>query len=193
MGPNRHILERKNMDHLVELVKATAWPVAAIWLGYIFRFELRQLLGRVSTVKYGDVEASFGQNLDKAEKNAQGIVSPHVEETEEDLGQKELLFRIAEVSPRAAVVEAWTLIEMAAMKNGIWSGATIKRTNPKMILSHLEASGKFSPDSLKLIQQLKQIRNQASHLPDFAITQSEAERYLDLAIKSAAVIESTAS
>lgn len=181
------------MEHLVELVKAIAWPAAAIWLGYLFRTELRQLLGRVSAVKYGDVEASFGQNLDKAEKDAQGIVSPKSEVSEEELSKKELLLRIAEVSPRAAVVEAWTLIEMAAMKNGIWSGAAIKRTNPKMILDHLEASGKFSPVSLKLVQQLKQIRNQATHLPDFAITQSEAERYLDLAIKSAAVIELTAS
>jgi hypothetical protein len=94
------------MEYVVELVKALAWPVVVIWLGYIFRSELRQLFGRVSTLKYGDAVASFEQSLD-------------------------------------------------------------------------------------LIQQLRQLRNKASHLPDFAITQLEAERYLDLAIKSARVIDST--
>lgn len=57
-----------------------------------------------------------------------------------------------------------------------------------MILTHLEKSGKFSPESLKLINELRQIRNNASHLPDFAVTQSDAERYLELAVKGAAVI-----
>jgi hypothetical protein len=79
------------------------------------------------------------------------------------------------------------------MKSGLSTGIAMKRTNPKMILDHLASSGKFSPDSLELINQLRQIRNKASHLPDFAVTQSEAERYLDLAVQSAAVIGATVS
>ena len=181
------------MEHFVELVKALAWPVAVIWIAYIFRAEVRQLLGRVSSFKYKDVEASFEKSLSKAENSAKNIAKPQVSESETDLSQKEQLLRIADVSPRAAVVEAWTLIETAAMKSGLSTGTAIKRTNPKMILDHLSASGKFSPDSLELINQLRQIRNKASHLPDFAVTQSEAERYLDLAVKSAAVIGATVS
>jgi hypothetical protein len=181
------------MEHFVELVKALAWPVAVIWIAYIFRAEVRQLLGRVSSFKYKDVEASFEKSLSKAEKSAKNIARPQINESETDLSQKEQLLRIADVSPRAAVVEAWTLIETAAMKSGLSTGTAIKRTNPKMILDHLASSGKFSPDSLELINQLRQIRNKASHLPDFAVTQSEAERYLDLAVQSAAVIGATVS
>jgi hypothetical protein len=62
-----------------------------------------------------------------------------------------------------------------------------------MILDHLDASGKFSPESLKLLNELRQIRNKASHLPDFAVTQSDAERYLELAVKGAAVISAVKS
>jgi hypothetical protein len=181
------------MEHFVELVKALAWPVAVIWIAYIFRAEVRQLLGRVSSFKYKDVEASFEKSLIKAEKSAENIAKPHINESETDLSQKEQLLRISDVSPRAAIVEAWTLIETAAMKNGLSSGSAIKRTNPKMILDYLASSGKFSPDSLELINQLRQIRNKASHMPDFAVTQSEAERYLNLAVKSAAVIGATVS
>lgn len=39
------------MEHFVEIVKALAWPIAVIWIGYIFRSEVRQLLGRVSSFK----------------------------------------------------------------------------------------------------------------------------------------------
>ncbi len=181
------------MEHLVEIVKALAWPIAVIWIGYIFRSEVRQLLGRVSSFKYKDVEASFEKSLVQAEQSARNIEKPQLDESESEINKKEQLLRIAEVSPRAAVVEAWTLIETAAMKNGLWEGAAIKRINPKTILDHLESSGKFSPENLKLINQLRQIRNKAKHLPDFAVTQTEAERYLDLAVKGAAIIEASSS
>lgn len=179
------------MDYFVEIIKATAWPISIIWLGYIFRNEVRQLLGRLSTVKYGEIEASFSKELAEAEVSAKKVDVPKSDNTQQNLNQKEQLFRIAEVSPRAAVVEAWTLIETAAIKKGLTSGATIPRTNPKMIVDYLNNSGKFSPESLSLIEQLRRIRNQASHLPDFAITQNEAERYLELAAQSASVIEAT--
>ncbi|WP_370978762.1 hypothetical protein [Agaribacterium sp. ZY112] len=182
------------MDHLVEIIKALAWPVAVIWMSFIFRAEVRALLGRVSSFKYKGVEASFGKSLEKAESDAKSIESPAQSQIEEsENSQVEQLLRISEVSPRAAVVEAWTLIETAAMKHGLVAGATIQRTNPRMILSHLEASGKFSPESIHLINELRQIRNKASHLPDFAVTQSDAERYLELAVKGAAVISATKS
>lgn len=181
---------KENMEHFVELVKALSWPAAIIWLGYIFRSEIRHLMGRVSAIKYGEMEANFEKSLSEAERSAEGIKATKINESE--LTQVEQLLRIAEVSPRAAVVEAWTLIETAAMKKGLSMGTAVKRTNPKLILDHLASTGEFSIENLELINQLRQIRNRASHLPDFAVTQSEAERYLDLAVKSAAVINATA-
>lgn len=179
------------MDHLVEIIKALAWPVAVIWMSFIFRAEVRSLLGRVSSFKYKGVEASFGKSLEKAESDARNIESPASQVEDSENAQVEQLLRISEVSPRAAVVEAWTLIETAAMKHGLVAGATIRRTNPKMILNYLELSGKFSPESIRLINELRHIRNKATHLPDFAVSQSDAERYLELAVKGAAVISAT--
>lgn len=181
------------MEYFVEIIKALAWPVASIWLGYIFRSEFGQLLNRMSSFKYKDVEASFERELAEAEDNAKRITISAAPSSSQDLSQKEQLFRISEISPRAAVVEAWTLIETAAIKNGLTSGTTIQRTNPKMIVEYLINSGKFSTESISLIEQLRKIRNQASHLPDFAISQNEAERYLDLAVQSAGVINAANS
>ena len=176
------------MENLIELIKALIWPVATIWLGYMFRHEVRQLLDRVSKLKYKDMEADFEKSLAEAESNAKKITQSNTEDGPRNLSQKEQLLRISEISPRAAVVEAWTLIETSATKNGLVSGTVIPRTNAKMIIDCLDSSGKFSPYSLALINQLRQIRNKATHMPDFSVTQLEAERYLDLAVKASAVI-----
>lgn len=177
------------MDHLVEIIKALAWPIATIWVSYLFRTTIRQLVNRVSTFKYGDVEANFTKELTEAELDAKKIKAPKITSTPKTLNQKEQLLRIADISPRAAIVEAWALIEMASIKKGLTSGATIQRTNPKIIVEYLKDTGKFSSESLDLIERLRLIRNRASHMPDFAITQNEAERYLELAAQAASVIE----
>ncbi|KZN70465.1 DUF4145 domain-containing protein [Pseudoalteromonas luteoviolacea] len=184
------------MEHLVEIIKALAWPVAVVWLGHLFRAELRGLITRLTALKHGDTEISFNQDLKQAEQKASELEQSKEavsESSPEELSQKERLYRLAEISPRAAIVEAWTLIEIAAVKSDLTTGSAIKRTNPKLILDHLASTGNFSPNSIEVINSLRQLRNRASHLPDFAITQDEAERYLDLAIKSAHVIENIAS
>jgi len=174
------------MEHFVEIIKAIAWPIAIVWLGYVFRSEVRQLLGRMSSLKYKDMEANFDKQLAKAESEAKSITVN--KKPNENLSQTEQLLRIADVSPRAAIVEAWTLIEMAASKKGLKAGVALPRTSPKMIVDYLQMSGELPQNSIKLIEQLRKLRNQAVHMPDFAISQSEAERYLELAAKIAAVI-----
>ena len=184
------------MEHIVEIIKALAWPTAIVWLGYLFRNEVRSLMGRLTALKHGDTEISFNRSLEKAERKASEISQTEEvvhESTPEELCQKDQLYRLAEISPRAAIVEAWTLIETAAVKSNLTTGATFKRTSPKLILDHLVSTGNFSPNSIEVINSLRQLRNRASHLPDFAITQEEAERYLDLAIKSAHAIETIAT
>jgi len=181
------------MEYFVDIIKAIAWPASIIWLGYIFRNEVRQLLGRMSKFKYKDIEADFEKDLDSAETSAQSIKAPKSKTSEETLTYKEQLLRIAEISPRAAIVEAWTLIEMAAHKSGLVHGTTIPRTSPKLIIEVLSASEKLTKDSIMLIENLRRMRNKATHMPDFAISQTEAERYLGLAVQSASIIDSIRS
>lgn len=178
------------MEQLVELVKALAWPIAAIWLGYIFRGEIRKLLSRMSHFRYKDIEAKFGEDLTKAEAEvaiAQAAHEPKLPPPE-TLSMLDQLRRIAEVSPRAAIMEAWVLVESAAAEAGLVAGSTIPRTSPRMIMDYLARSGSLPESSLPLVERLRHLRNKAAHLPDFALSQEEAERYLELAVKSAEII-----
>ena len=181
------------MEHFVNLVEAVAWPVSVVWVAYLFRGEITKLFGRVSSLKYKDMEANFEESLSEAEAKAAQVKVRDAIPTPEAASELDQLLRISEISPRAAVVEAWTLIESAAIKTGLSTGTVIQRTNSKLILEYLESTGKFSPESLELIKKLRQIRNRVSHMPDTSVSQEEAERYLDLATKSASIIESTRS
>lgn len=178
------------MDHLVELVSALAWPITTIVVALLFRHELRQLAGRVSQLKYKDVEATFEKQLVEVEAEAARIPSPPEPELLEGptAAAAEGLRRIAEISPRAAVLEAWTMIETAAMQSGLATGSAMPRVTARSIMTFLRESGRLSEESLQLIEDLRRLRNRAAHLPDVAITVDEAERYLALAEKSAAII-----
>ena len=182
--------ERILMDQLVELVKALAWPGAAVWLGYIFRGEIHGLLSRMSHFKYKDVDAKFDKGLAEAEAAAAKVqANEDLKFPEpETLSKLDQLRRIAWISPRAAIMEAWVLIESAAVEAGLVKGTFVPRTSPSMIIDYLTKSKKLPENSLPLIGRLRQLRNQAAHLPDFALNQEEAERYLELAVKSAEII-----
>lgn len=47
------------MEHLIALIDSLVWPVALVWIGYLFRKEVRGLIGRVSQLKYKGAEAHF--------------------------------------------------------------------------------------------------------------------------------------
>lgn len=51
----------------------------------------------------------------------------------------------------------------------------VPRANPSLFLDDLVCLGKLARGSAALIEQLRNLRNQATHLLDFGITQEEAD------------------
>jgi hypothetical protein len=182
------------MELLVTLIVGIAWPVASVWIAYLFRGELKALVARISQLKYKEVEAKFEKGLAEAETEVKKVEreTPPAFPQPERLSQLDQLRRIAEVSPRAAIMEAWVLIETAAA-GGFTSGVTIPRVNPRLLTEHLARTGKIPEESIALMDKLRQLRNQAAHLPDFALSQDEAERYLELAVKISEIIRSASN
>jgi len=181
------------MELLVTLLTGIAWPVAVIWITYLFKGELRSLLHRMSQLKYKDVEAKFEifeNGLAEAEAKVIAIEksAPSALPRPEITSKLELLRRIADVSPRAAIMEAWVLIEDAAEKSGFVQGTAISRVNPHLFVDELVRLGKLPYRSDALLVQMRRLRNQAAHLPDFSLNQDEADRYLQLAARMSELI-----
>lgn len=181
---------------IVDLVAALAWPTALVWISYLFRREVRSLLSRVSRLKYKELEAKFDKKL-LADAEAQVLEAKGRElpalPAPDTLPKLEQLRRIAEISPRAAITEAWALVEVAAAEAGLVKGKTLSRLYPQTVVEHLATSGQLSEDSIGLLSKLRTLRNQAAHLPDFSISHDEAERYLGLAVRCTEILNEAKS
>jgi hypothetical protein len=172
------------LPSIVQLIVGIAWPAATVWVVYILRREVKALLLRLSIFKYGDLEAKFESSLAEAEAKFLTIGATKLQPTAlkiEDSTRYEQLCRIADVSPRAAILEAWILIETAAAKSGAVQGINIARINVPMHIDQLIRSNLLPKDSVELVKKLRTIRNQAAHLPDFTVSKADALRFLELA------------
>ena len=177
------------MDSLVKLIVGIAWPVAVVWVAYLFKGELRSLMHRISQIKYKDAEANFASDLAQAETKALSIPQVPANAPQSEISSKlDSLRRIADVSPRAAIMEAWVLVEDSAAKSGHVQGTAVPRVNARSFVEDLISRGKLPAESGPLIDQMRKLRNQATHLPDFVISHDEADRYLQLAAKISELI-----
>jgi len=175
---------------IVALVSAISWPVAVVWIAYLFRADLRALATRVSHLKYKDIEASFEKELSNTEAKVEAITSqqPAALPDSELQSKIDQLQRIATISPRAAILESWILIENAAGQSGFAQGANIPRINSILFVEWLIREGKLPTNSIEIVSSLRKLRNKAAHLPDFSVSQEEAERYIKLAARISTLI-----
>lgn len=179
-----------NMNDVVSLISAVSWPITTVWCAYIFRSEIRGLATRVSHLKYKDVEATFENELSNTEAKVNAITNnqPTAFPDSELQSKVDQLQRISNVSPRAAILESWLLIENAAGQSGFVQGADVPRINSLLFVDWLVREGKLPHDSIDVVSSLREMRNKAAHLPDFLINQDDAERYIRLAAKISTLI-----
>lgn len=171
------------MTDFVALVSAISWPVAVVWIAYLFRRDVKSLLGRISHFKYNAVEASFKERLSETEEKLKEISAgqPSTLPGSDLLSKIEQLQRIAAVSPRAAILESWILIENAAGQSGFVQGGQVPRINSMLFVEWLIREGKLPASSIDVVSSLRELRNEAAHLPDFWVSRDEAERYIKIA------------
>ena len=168
-----------------QLVDSLAWPVLVAWLAYGFRTPIARLLGRIKSLKYKELEAEFEQTLDEIE------IIPAPERPvaiEEDIARDTItIIELADVSPRAAVMEAWIRIERATRTYLDSDG--LKRRYSYQGLRRLP-SDKLKPieSILSPYQELRLLRNKATYADDFDINPNVAKEYVEIAANIERVI-----
>lgn len=181
------------MSTFADLVSALAWPLAFVWFVQKYGNDVKELILRLSKVKFGNAEAEFYLGLKVAEELANETL---VVEASKDIPKESTEFsqrmaqleRIADVSPRAAIMESWLLIEEAAGKAGFVQKAAVPRINSLLFIEWLVREGKIDEPTANLVNRMRMLRNKASHLRDFELTKDEAERYLKIATQISLLI-----
>jgi hypothetical protein len=185
----------KIMETLIQIIDSLGWPITILIIALIFKSELSKLLLKLSTLKYKDFEAKFGHQLEVVEKKVKELPKPKFkkapppeieEKSKEEETDFDRLIRIAEISPRAAIAEAWTEVEIAARKAA--NQAKLKINKPESVINIANAfinEGVFNDAVLTALNEIRDLRNKAVHMEDFNISHNEAIKYIDLAFNLA--------
>lgn len=163
------------LTFIAELVKAAAWPLAAVAIVLIFKQQLRALLTRIRRGKVGPAEFEFEQGVKELAEEAPSQLLPA------QVGSPTV--SLATTNPRAAILEAWRGIENSV--NQLAKNTELpKFVHPKNtagVIRAMERSGILPADEVALLNDLRVLRNQATHDPDFSPSPDSVITYVQLA------------
>ncbi|WP_109315923.1 hypothetical protein [Pseudovibrio ascidiaceicola] len=172
------------LQFLSSLISSLAWPTVAVVALVFLREPIVQTVPRLQRFKYKELEADFSRELEKIEQEAKESGLKEVENTEAIIDFEEHLQQIAEISPNAAIVEAFGQIEKSAK-------AVIKKQNERLdykvaapyrlIERFLESTDILGKKEIKIFRDLRLLRNKVTHSESYFATREQAQDYIELA------------
>ena len=110
---------------------------------------------------------------------------------------REHLYRLVDILPRAAILEAWREVELAVEEVATLSEIRVTKTieevrsaeppddhvSPPVLTRYLVERQVIDIDTFTIFEELRQLRNQASHVPDFQPLPENAKEYVDIALR----------
>lgn len=164
-------------------IDSLAWPAAIVCIVWWLREHIGKLLPFTKRLRYGNLEIEFERDLASLElevaKQEQALPA------EEPIPQDEesiYVHSVAEISPRAALVDAWVNLELTANTSAQAIGAN---TSEKMlpfskVVRILQDGEVIGEEDAKILYRLRNLRNKALHSSDFEISSKEAEAFFAL-------------
>lgn len=166
---------------LFQSLVSLAWPVTVLIIVYLFRTKLSDLLPLLR-LKHNDTEISF--SLEKAADLAENLPPPPGEVADPVVQPSDEAVRLAELSPRASVIDSFMAVEAEIRKLSAERGIELARRTSRDLAELLRASGEIDPISYSLFQDLRVMRNRAVHeTQSFEISVEDALRYQALAAR----------
>lgn len=176
---------------IASLVQSLAWPAAIVVCAWTFRAPILKLLSTMRSLKYGDLKMDFGEELTDIEASIQP--AENVELSQQDQTENVHFRKLAEGSPRGAVIEAWLSVEQSLLDLAEVNELDVKGSKgrvPRRLIQELAKRRLISPDIEEQILALLNLRNQAAHVKDMLqITPVDAIRYKELADRLAKGLE----
>lgn len=161
-----------------------AWPMAFAAVAFYYRRPITRLIARAKRINLFGNEAEFVEELlQDAELNAD-LNAPPDEPLPENRESDELFYKLAEISPEAAIVRKWQDVEIwIESKISPITSPRLRRilTRPKELLD----LGVLDYEGVALLNDLRALRNAAAHSKNISssISKEQAIRYVELANK----------
>ncbi|HFD32537.1 MAG TPA: hypothetical protein ENJ28_07550 [Gammaproteobacteria bacterium] len=177
------------------IVNSLAWPVTVVVIIWLLKDNISRIFPFIQKFKYKDFEIEFSRSIRELSEKSESAIEHPPENLEYLVSpSKDKLYLLAEVSPRSAILEAWLLVEMAAVevikKQGLISKH--RMMGPLKIGQYLRKAQVLNEEQLEIYNKLRHLRNQAVHVADTSFNLDEVKEYIDLALSMAYQLEKTA-
>jgi hypothetical protein len=171
------------------VIRSVAWPTAVLTIVFLLRSPIRAALtGPIRRWKVGPSGAEVEYWEHAASETLEQLPPEAAEQAEKALGGGLAgeLTPLAEVSPRAAVMEAFVRIEselrrIAMTPPPIASPDQVERMGARQLAVIAHHEGRISDQSLNAIDRLVVMRNLAAHAPAGEIDTNMALEFVHLA------------
>ena len=180
------------LQFVASIVGSLAWPGVVLAAVILLRRPLAALLPLLRRLKYKDLEVEFDREVRELREEAAAALPPLPRAVPSAIPEENALLELASVSPRAAVVEAWLLVESAARRaierRGMRPEAERALSGPQLTrtLMHAEV---LDNATRAVFDRLRMLRNQAVHAQDFAVGEASAREYVELSLALARRLE----
>lgn len=177
------------LTFVAELSKSFAWPVLILLLFLLLKKPIRDLVPLITKLKYKDFELEFRRKVENVEAELD-IDLPSKELKEVFLEDTDKIMKLAEVSPRSAVIEAWRTLEselftIAREEYRKYEGHEIALMTQRLAMNTITKSERFNKEFIEMLNELRTMRNQAAHAPEFALDSKLALGYASIAYRMA--------
>jgi len=174
------------MKLIIELIDVVIWPFTVIILVYKFRSELLKIANRIQSVSYKDIEASFKKDLNKVESETKSIQRKSLDSIDKVSYRKspashyfDRLYKLAEDSPRAAILEAWIVLEDTIKSYAEKNNYEIESLSSYKLIQQIEDHSELPDQIVESLSTVRKLRNQAVHDTDNLLSIGDAERYVE--------------
>lgn len=171
------------------VVDSIAWPIVAGIALLALRKPLVALIPHLRQLRYGELEANFGHDLERIGEQIEEVdlpdgppeLQPVPSWEKPPATWNEYVDRLSSISPHATVLEAWRRVELSkghylAARS---MGATVSHD---VLAARLSADPRFPSALVPTIQQLKALRDDIAHRESIsALQKSEAMEFAHLA------------
>jgi hypothetical protein len=163
------------LSFIASMFRSLVWPSCILILIIILKKEISELLSRLGMIRYRDLNLIFERGMEGAKKAV-----PDVKKLE--AFKFHYFESIAELSPRAALLDAWYGFEAQA-RSIVEALSLVERGEPIQMarLFHvLREGGLINGEEEKALIKLRTIRNEAAHAPEVNLSKEQVAEYAEL-------------
>jgi len=183
------------LEFISSVLSSIIWPATVMLVVILLRGPLVELIPLLKRLKVRDIEIEFGAGLERAKAVAQIAIPQDMRVTDTE-SREQLGFDSVGSFPRSAVLEAWIMLEDAAVRAiGARTNSTKLgwlRRKPNELPDSLTKLDLLDPDQVGLFKELRNLRNAAAHAIEMPLTDVEALDYVTTAASMAKLLETKA-